>query len=266
MSLARRLKTIKKAELQQVTPLVEAFLMDNPEGVVWDEAGFALFREIVERSQGNDAQGRAGRFGASSRGTCHRRQMFSFLGMPSLRLMDPEVQNMFNDGKWRHLRWQMMMVQSGAATHAEWPASLGKYRMKTSIDAVNTERHFLFELKGDRYIARILGEGIPEAHVLQMHSMMLVTGWNEFVYIMEDKGTQQWREFRVTKDPAIMREVRNEMEVLNDHVERRVLPDVLPACATKEGPYRTCPYARQCIDRHRAVGNQWPDEPGNWES
>lgn len=264
--LARRLKTIKKAETQRVTPLIETFLMDNPEGVIWDDAGFALFREIVQRAQGNDAAGRAGRFGASSRGTCKRRQMFSFLGMPSLRIMDPEVQNLFNDGKWRHLRWQMMLVQSGAATHAEWPAVLKKFRMKVSMDALNADERWIFELKGDRYIPRILGEGIPEAHVLQIHSMLLVTGWSEAVYIMEDKGTQQWREFAVTKDPAIMRVVREEMEELNSHVERRVLPDVLPACAVKEGPYRTCPYARQCIDRHQTVGNQWPDEPGDWES
>lgn len=266
MSLARRLKTIKKAEPQKVTPIIERFLLENPEGVIWDDAGFSLFREIVERSQGNDAAGRAGRFGASSRGTCMRRQMFSFLGMPAGRLLDPSVQNLFNDGKWRHLRWQMMLVQSGAATHAEWPATFPKYRMKCSMDALNAEEQWLFELKGDRYIARILGDGVPEAHMLQMHSMMLVTGWDDFVYVMEDKSTSEWREFRVKKDPDIMRRVRNEMEDLNEHVERRVLPDVLPACASKEGPYRTCPYAAQCIERHRAVGNQWPDEPGNWES
>lgn len=266
MSLSRRLKTIKKAETQRVTPIIDKFLMDNPEGVIWDDEGFVLFRQIVQRAQGNDALSRAGRFGASSRGMCHRRQMFSFLGMPQLRIMDPETQNLFNDGKWRHLRWQMMLVQSGAATHAEWPAVFPKYRMKCSMDAVNTNEQFLFELKGDRYIARILGEGIPEAHLKQMHTMMLATGWNDFVYIMEDKGTQQWREFAVRKDPTIMREVREELEILNDHVERRVVPDILPACASGEGPYRTCPYARQCLDRHKAVGNQWPDRVGDWDS
>ena len=266
MSLARRLKTIKKAETQRVTPIIEEFLMRNPEGVIWDEDGYALFRDITQRAMGNDAAARAGRFGASSRGTCQRRQIFSFLGMPQGRLLDPSLQNLFNDGKWRHLRWQMMMVQSGLATHAEWPAVLKKYRMKCSMDALNADERWLFELKGDRYIARILGEGVPDAHNLQMHSMMLVTGWDEFVYVMEDKSTSEWREFRVFKDPTTMARVRDEMEQLNEHVERRVLPPILPACASKEGPYRGCPYAAHCLQRHKEIGNQWPDEPGNWES
>lgn len=266
MSLARRIKTIKKAETLKVTPRIEKFLATNPEGVVWDDAGFALFREIVERSQGNDVASRANRFGASSRGQCLRRQTFAFLGMPQLRLMTPELANLFNDGKWRHLRWQMMLVQSGAATHAEWPAVMPRYRVKVSIDALNTDEQFLFELKGDRQMSRLLGEGVPEVHNLQMHTMMLATGWDDFVYVMEDKSTQEWREFIIRKDDGIMARVRQELEVLNEHVERRVLPDILPACAAKEGPYKSCPFAVQCIDRHRRVGNQWPDQPGNWES
>lgn len=268
MTLARQIKLLKApGTLQKVTPVVNRFLMENPEGVVWDDEGFALFREIVERSKGNMAVDRAGRWGASSRGKCLRKQVFTYLGMPGGRMLEPETSNLFNDGKWRHLRWQMMLVQSGAATHAEWPASaMKKWRLKVSIDALHSEQGYGIELKGDRNMARLLSEGVPEDHNLQMHTMMLVTGYDEFVYVMEDKASNDWREFLIRKDPAIMARVKAELEVLNEHVERRVLPDILPSCLAKEGPYRQCDYAAQCLARHHAVRNQWPDRPGDWTS
>lgn len=267
MSLARQIKLLKTPGTQQkVTPVINRFLMENPEGVIWDEDGYALFREIVERSKGNMAADRANRWGASSRGKCLRKQVFTFLGMPGGRILEPETANLFNDGKWRHLRWQMMLVQSGAATHAEWPVAKPSLRIKCSIDAVNADEQYLIELKGDRNMARLLSEGVPEDHNLQMHTMMLATGWDEFVYVMEDKASNDWREFLIRKDPAILARVRDELEILNEHVERRVLPSILPACASKEGPYRTCDYAAQCLSRHNQVGNQWPDRPGDWTS
>lgn len=261
--LTSRIKSIKKATPLLVTPRVEAFLARNPEGVVWDEDGFRLFREIVERSGGNED--RSGRFGASSRGSCLRRQVFTFLGMPELRLIEAEVQNLFNDGKWRHLRWQMMGVQSGALTHAEWPTAVPNYRLKVSMDGLNADEGFLFELKGDRNYSRVM-DGVPDAHILQIHTMFLATGYDTAAYLIEDKASQQWREIVVKRDHKITRFVRDELEVLNDHVEDHKLPDILPACAAKEGPYRTCGYARECLRRHYEDGDQWPDRPGDWAS
>ena len=263
MSLTKLIKGIKKADTLLVTPKIEEFLRREPEGVVWDDDGFRLFREIVERSRGNED--RSGRFGASSRGTCLRRQVFGYLGMPQLRLLDPDTQNLFNDGKWRHLRWQMMGVQSGALTHAEWPTKMTKYRVKVSMDGINTYHSFIFELKGDRNMSRAL-DGVPEAHLLQIHTMMMATGWDLAVYMIEDKSSQNFREIIVRRDPAIIRRVRQELEELNEYVEDRRLPDILPACAAKEGPYRTCPYAAQCVERFQFDGDTWPDEPGNWDS
>lgn len=258
MTFAATIKRIKRAETLLVTPRIEEFLRTNPEGVIWDEAGFALFREIVERGKGNED--RSNRFGASSRGTCLRKQVFTYLGMPSTRLIDPETQNLFNDGKWRHIRWQMMGVQSGALTHAEWPAALPKYRLKVSIDGVNADERFIFELKGDRRWSRVL-DGVPDDHALQIHTMFLATGWDTAVYLVEDKASQQWREVIVRKDRAVMARVRNELEELNEHVEQRRLPPVLSACEAHEGPYRTCPFAVPCLERKRARGDDWPTFP-----
>ena len=269
MSLGQTIKSIKKAQTLLVTPKVEEFLRAHPEGVIWDEDGYALFKELTKAAFGTNSD-RSGRFGASARGKCHRYQMWQFLGMPERRVLDPEKLNMFNDGKWRHIRWQMMAMQSGAVTHVEYPLSLPKYRLKSSADGLNSIDTFLFELKGDRHMARLLDTpgGVVYEHDLQVHAMFLMTGWDLASYVMEDKATQQWREVIIRRDPNTIRIVKQELEELNQHVEDRTLPAPLPACQAKEGPYRTCPFAKPCVERWHGGrgGDYWPDTPGDWDT
>jgi hypothetical protein len=262
MTLLSAVKRIKKAEGLLVTPKVIDFLQRHPDGVVWDDEAYEVWRELTARAMGNDD--RSGRFGASSRGDCLRLQVFNFLGMPAGKLLGPDTQNLFNDGKWRHLRWQMMALQAGAITHAEYPYAMKSLRVSGSMDGLNSYESFGFELKGDRNWSRVM-DGVPEKHDLQMHTMMLATGWDTFVYIVEDKESQQWREIIVRRDPKIIALVRAELEELNEYIEDHRLPPVLPACAAKEGPYRSCDFARQCLDRHQS-GDYFPDRPGDWDS
>lgn len=263
MSLTKLMKSIKRVDDLLMTPIIEDWLRQCPNGVVWDDSGLALWKDLVTKAARNDS--REGRFGASSRGKCQRRQIFSFLGMPEGRIMDPEQANLFNDGKWRHLRWQMMGLQSGALTHAEYAAALPQYRTKVSMDGLNAMGEWIFELKGDRNSARLM-DGNPEDHMLQVHTMFLVTGWDVCSYVVEDKSNNTWREIIVRRDPKIITQVRTELEQLNEYVANRKLPPVLPACEGKTGPYRGCGYGPQCLERHFQDGNTWPTTPGDWNS
>ena len=262
MTLFGTLKTIKKAEVLLVTPKVIDFLDAHPDGVVWDEEAYEMWHWLTQKAMGNDD--RSGRFGASSRGDCKRLQIFNFIGMPVQKVMSPEQANLYNDGKWRHLRWQMMAWQAGAVTHLEHPYALKSLRVSGSMDGLNSYDSWGWELKGDRNWSRALHE-TPEKHNLQMHTMMLATGWDTFSYVIEDKESQEWREIIVRRDKKIIAQVRDELEDLNDYVEDHKLPPVLPACAAKEGPYRSCPFAKQCLRRANEFGNYWPTER-DWDS
>jgi hypothetical protein len=277
MALGKTLKHLVRKTDLLVTPRVMDFLRDNPEGMILNDEGTdladetkALILDIMQKAWVGNSD-RSGRFGASSRGTCQRAQLWTFLGMPSRKIIEPETLNLFNDGKFRHLKWQVMGIQSGAFTHAEYPLSLKKYRMTSSVDALNSEEKFLFELKGDRHMARLMDspddpDSVVSKHMLQVHSMFLMTGWEKCSYVMEDKATNDFRERVVTRDENLIRVVRQEMEELNTHVEYRTLPEPLEACKAKEGPYRTCPFARPCIERWQQGNPYWPDDPGNWDS
>lgn len=255
MTLSRAIKGIKKAETLFVSPKVEAFLREHKDGARWDEGTYALIREITEAWKANTS--REGRFGASGRGKCLRRQIFSYLGLPTPKLLTPETLNLFNDGKWRHLKWQVMAMESEAITHVEHVYASKKWRVAGRMDGLNSYDSFGLEIKGDRLSSRAL-DGVPHDHELQIHTMMLATGWDTFVYIIEDKSTNDWREIIVRRDPKIIEEVKQELEVLNEHVEYQTLPIPLPACQKKEGPYRSCPYAKQCLQIWNN-GDYWPD-------
>lgn len=267
MSIGRFIKALTPSKDALITAKVNQFLIHHPDGLLLNEDGTDLadetkdlFLSIMQRTYGANSD-RTGRFGASSRGKCQRAQLYLFWGVRPSVIDGPDLrlQNIFNDGKMRHVRWQVMAVQSGALTHAEYPLSMSKYRLTSSTDGLNSYDNFLFELKGDRYLPRLLSEGIPEAHLLQMHTMMLMTGWEKFSYVMEDKTSQEWRELVVNRDEEVINRVVVELEELNEHVEARTFPEPLTPCKAKEGPYKTCAYAKACI-RQWKRNTIWPDE------
>lgn len=258
MSLARTIKNLKRGEKLIITPRIDAWLSKNPSMVLDDEL-IEVFASIVMK---DDNQQRSGRFGSSTRGLCLRQQIFQYCGQPAKRKVNPVLQNLYNDGNWRHLRWQMMGLAANVFTHVEVPVDVPKYRLKTSIDAVNTTEKFIFELKGmSSWTNSTLEPEIPERHNLQIHSMFVATGYDTCVYVREDKRTQEWRETVVRKDEATFRTVKKELVTLNEHVTERTLPPVLNECWAKEGAYKTCPYAQECIGWYKN-GDRWPN--GAW--
>jgi hypothetical protein len=270
MTLSKRIKTIKASEKNPhlVTPKIEDFLLRVPDGVVWTEEAIEDFADLVKKTFGSNSV-RKGRFGASGRGKCMRAQIWKFIGMPERTITDPQTLNLFNDGKWRHMRWQMMLLQSGVATHIEHSLPrLDKYRLTSSADALNADAKWLFELKGDRRMTRMLDidGGVDEFHNMQIQTMLLMTGWDTCVYLVEDKSTQEWREIVVHRDPKIINQVKRELEELNEHVEQHTIPEPLPACKAKEGPYRNCPFAKPCIERWEKGNDYWPFNEGDWDS
>lgn len=253
--LSGAIRNIKRAEPLLVTPHVERYLDRVPDGVVWDDQAYEFWRDVTQKAMGNED--RSGRFGASSRGRCYRQQVFAFLGVPNEKIIGTDLKNLFNDGKWRHLRWQMMAWQAGAITDAEKHYSYPALRVSGRMDGYNAREHFGFELKGDRNWTRAMTD-IPHDHNLQIHTMMLAADLDTFAYVIEDKASQNFREKVVHRDEDTIRVVKIELEHLNERIDNEQLPQVLPACKAKEGPYRTCAFAIFCLDTHRA-GDPWPE-------
>lgn len=258
MSLVKMIKnSIKERPDLIITPRLEDWLEATPELVLRPEDE-QLFLTLLRPSPNAV---RAGRFGASSRGTCKRRQVFGFLGMPTTKIMDPQLQNIFNDGKFRHIRWQLMLLQAGLINRVEHRFKLTRYRLKVSLDGSKKDEGYFVEVKGMRSYTSTMTT-VDEKHLKQIHTCMLASGIDTCVYIPEEKGTNDWREVVIHRDEEIMAGVKKELRSLNLAVDNRELPPVKTECRKKMGEYKQCPYAALCL-HHEAAGDDWPED-GKW--
>lgn len=242
MSLIKAIKDIKVNKDLLVTPRMVEYLSDpaNAQGTITNDDLVEVAVSILTDTSNSI---RHGRFGSSSRGTCLRSQLFAYVGMPGQVSMDYKLHNVFQDGHYRHLRWQMMGLDAGIFTHVEVPFALPKYNLTGSIDALNEDEGWLFELKG----AYRIPTEVPEKHLLQIHTYFLATGYDRCSYVVEDKASQEWREWVVKRDPKIIDEVRKELNDLNRALETRELPEPLEECRDHEGAWKKCPYRKHCL-------------------
>lgn len=263
------LKNILRAQRNSdyiVTPRMQMVLMRNP-NIHYSDAVGDFIRDVLTTKP----RVRSGSFSASSAGQCHRRQVLSYIGIDTGQVNGYQLQNIFEDGKWRHMRWQAIMLQSGLLDQAEVPLDWPKMRSKGSMDGQGTVpdnhpraewrgKEFGFELKGvSPYVFNsYVQQGGKLEHKKQVHRYFLASGVDLFVILYEDKATQNWHEWVLEPDPVLLAEQQMELEALNTAVDNKILPPVLPECQQGKGTeYKACPYGKDsniCL----GITQDWP--------
>lgn len=227
-----------------LTPRINEWQREHFGGATLSEP---VARRLMELMMDNSNNDRSKRFGASAATDCHRQQMFSYLGLPSY--FDLDLSGIFIDGTWRHLRWQGQGLEAGWFDEVEFKAAIPGLNLGVSLDGINHDEEWGFELKGSSNLRKIKEEGPPRKHLGQMHRCMAAAEIETFVYIAEDKRTQEFHEVVVHLDDKIMKEEMDELERLTEHVEAGTVPDILPECANGKGAkFRGCPYKLVCLD------------------
>lgn len=232
---------------KHITPKVNAWLMRNPSGVqVYD-------REVLDRiidlmTPEGDPKGRHGAFHPSQLYQCHRAQVFGYMNLPVLREYNPVLLNLFNDGHYRHLRWQTMLLAAGVLTHIEVPVYNADYRLEGSMDGLNADEGWMFELKGTSQYRQIQTRGVIPAHVRQVHAYLFATGLERAIIVYEDKMSQDWTEIEIQRDESLIAEITTTLEALNHAIDNEELPAIKPDCANQEGyEFGGCPYSSVCL-------------------
>ncbi|CAB5220299.1 hypothetical protein UFOVP238_19 [uncultured Caudovirales phage] len=239
MSLKNLIKAIKSD--QRISPAVQTWFSQNQELVLSKHTASLIAEQMVKVPRDRSAS-----FSSSSRGDCHRKQVFGYLGAPTSASIDTKLRNIFLDGHWRHHRWQALLLHLGVLTHIESPWEIPELRLKGSLDGVNAEQEWGFELKGinDNGYKNVLHNGPLHKHLLQIHTYMVGTGMDEFALVYENKNTNDFVEFTVHKDDDIMGQVMDELGLLNDSVDTKTLPPMLIQC--QETPDYQCAYREHC--------------------
>lgn len=245
---SQRLKRALKAHKLElrITPPLYTWLSEQGDNssLVDMKTGLMLMKLAKKRKY--DARHHA--FHSSALTGCQRAQVFGYLGLPpKSRKLQPEQINMFNDGTWRHMRWQVTLLMAGIVTGIEVPVATPARRFAGSIDAVNDIERWMLELKGTSMFAQVRQYGALPHHIRQVHGYLFARDdLEDAVIVYEDKQTNAWHEIIVPRDPKIMKQIGNILDELNEAVDTETLPDILDECQYGEGAYLQCPYAYAC--------------------
>ena len=251
-----------------VTPIIRDWLMQHGDDALDEDVARWVYEQLITKPRERHSS-----FSASSAGSCLRAQELQFLAMPGQDTIDPRLQNIFNDGKWRHLRWQAMCMMSGALIRAEMPLFWRSKRSRGTIDGLGivTDDHrrtmwrgleYGFELKGvNPFIYHRAVKGDPEIkheHLCQVHRYFLMGGFDLFVVLYENKGTQEWYEWVIEPDDEYMEIARQELDDLNDSIDNQKLSKMLPQCRIGKGAFKECTFGMTSKGACHQSGD-WPN-------
>lgn len=201
-----------------------------------------------------------GRLSPSSLGGCEREAAFRFLGVKGVRRLDPDQQLIFDDGEWRHRRWQ--------ATFKDMELVLGKERFEVLSIEQRVSYHRLYidgsldavlRINGKRWVVDI--KGINEAgwsfihnnnkplqkHVRQIISYMRARRVPRGLIWYEAKSSQMTLAFVVELDNEAWQDVESWCLSVVDYIERRKLPPKHSDCRHGTIYYQRCPFSKLCF-------------------
>lgn len=249
-SLKNMIQRIKLESDLILSQRLDRWLLVHPDWTISEENAERLKQMVMGQQRD-----RSGSFSGSAAGQCPRKQMFDFLGIPSRPLTDTTLMQVFANGTWVHMRWQMMLLEAELIDDIEVALPYpNDWRLMGSMDGTGHDDkrgEFIWEHKG---WSAVVEEPLPY-HVEQIHRYMLGSGIYTVSMTYEHKMSQTWREFIVEYDGEIGFKVESELNMLNDHVDAETLPEILHACANRTGQqYKGCAYRHLCLDI-----NEWDD-------
>jgi len=209
---------------------------------------------VTDALRGTYKHDRKGRLSPSMLGYCPRKNLFTFAGAPALG-EDPDSQDLMGLGTWGHLRWQA----EGLSYPFDNPYMLfcerwvfdEAMRFGGSIDAILIDGSF-FDLKTCHFsvFSKVMEQGMKWEHRKQRAGYFMLTGIDACSWVYEERGSGNYWEIRtedVGKDTEAYDSAEEELEMLNAHIDRDTLPDMLPDCEMRVGSvYKGCPFRKIC--------------------
>lgn len=228
-----------------LTPRLDRWLASTGGSLVLTSERMALMSSLLQKAPRDRSQG----FSGSASGSCPRRQMFTYIGLPERRHYDSVLFHRFIDGTFKHIKWQMMLLTADLLTDIEVPIEIPELRLKGSMDGLDDRVPFGWELKSTQAFSYYMTNGPGEAHLRQVHAYFLARPDIErFSLIYEDTTSRDWKEFVVERDAERLLDTRRQLEALNEYADNKRLPPVIPECALGKGQtFKDCTFSHKCL-------------------
>lgn len=248
--LANLVKHMKLEEADPLTPMIDAYLIKR-------KTSSRRLQEVTLPIPEKSRPG--GRLSPSSIAGCQRQSMFKFLGVEAVNRIDPDTELIFEDGNWRHHKWQAMFADMQQVLGSkkfrlcsiEKPVSIPNLYIAGRYDA-------LIKIRGKRYVVDFKGindfgfsyvyrEHKPkEEHVKQVLTYCVARGVRRGLLLYDNKNNQQFKVYQVSWDDEIWADVERWCERVLMHLERKTLPGRHHNCSAGTFLFEKCPFAPIC--------------------
>lgn len=252
--LASLIKHMKRVEDDPITPLIDRYYMER------GRSKDRLREYVIDMA---DRPRPHGRLSPSKICACERQAAFSFTGLAGRTKVDPEQQGVFDDGNWRHHRWQ--------ATFRDMEHVLGKDTFKvlsieeqsqypnlfvsghTDAVVVFNKLKWVVDFKGINSwgFERVYRDHEPHpAHVLQLIAYMRARRIRRGILLYEHKDKNLTKGFVIRFSYQKWYEVEDWCARVIDKMERRRLPMMSLDCQAGTLLFEKCPWAHICYGKH----------------
>jgi len=204
-----------------------------------------------------------GRISPSNIGGCQRQAVFRFAGVRGRRRVDPDAQAIFDDGDWRHHKWQTMFRDMEKVLGKEVFEVLA-IEEKVTIDSLYISGWFdaLVKIYGRTYIIDF--KGINDAgftfvmshdephpkHIDQVVTYAKARKVRRVIILYENKNDQRVRSFAMLVSDSLWEGAQTWVRSVVSHLKRKRLPPKDEDCQAGNFVYERCPYAHLCYS-HR---------------
>lgn len=197
-------------------------------------------------------------FSPSGFTACQRKQVIDKIdGMRSKIVIDPQLQLIFDDGNWRHLRWQMLFYKMGIVESMEEFKSEGDLELGGSLDIKivlrirNKKMRIIVDIKGINASGwqHVSTTGKPPmSHVVQLRTYMMLHGIMTGVLWYEDKNTNRIYEFIIKASDKWEKSIRKRAARMKTFAAAQAFPRYeCRVLDPKDRMFATCSQAANCV-------------------
>lgn len=248
--LNRLVKNMKSREADPLRPMIDQYVLER------DAADNRLTHyEIDMRPRLRPG----GRLSPSAVGGCKRKMVFQFLGVKGRRKLDPDTEMLFEDGNWRHHKWQAIFLDMEEVLGADRFRVLDIEKKVVDeaiylmgyVDAIVMINGvtYIIDFKGinERGWAWITnGDAAKQENKLQVIAYEALADETHGILLYDNKNNSATRGFAVEFTEADWRDAKEWVDEVLGRLEDRRLPSKHPNCRAGSFQYEKCPFAKLC--------------------
>lgn len=205
-----------------------------------------------------------GRFSPSNLGGCMRQSAFAFMGVKGKTKKDPQTELIFEDGNWRHHKWQAFFKDMEGVLGRDRFRCLGieeTVQIPTLFVRGSLDLRIAIKFKGKwfKYVIDIKGSNefgfekifreriVHPSYVRQVIAYVKAKGYERGMLFFDAKNTQRTMAWPVEITAQGWSDVEDWLVETIDFMSDRKLPPKHEDCENGNFMYGKCPFASLCF-------------------